>query len=195
MLLLAPEIRRCLDCARELREEYRATCLRGDATRKSIDQLRGLVERYCGKKVSVQTLARHQASIKAFYFAMADGTYQIFLMSGMSDEEKRFAYCKELFHVVIDTEDYHNTNLYDHVYEVVATFPVTDSTPSPSAQSEKLAELAAMEFMFPYEDRKRILEQDSNPDAGRIASMYGVPQPYVELYCSEGYVEFAHAFA
>jgi len=194
MRLLVQEIARCLDCARELREQYKLMCLRGDATRKSIDQLKNLIENYLGKAVSVHTLARQRSSIKAFYFAMKDGTYEIYLLAGMGDEEKRFAYCKELFHVVIDVEAYHNTNLHDHVYEVVATFPVTDSTPSPSVQSEKLAELAAMEFMFPYEDRQHILEGTKNPDAAEIASRYGVPQPYIELYCSEGHMGFAHAF-
>lgn len=181
---------RCLGLARDLADHYKQTVLNGGATYKRMDELLKIIESYLSKKVVVNQLVREKRSIRAVYFAMKDGTYEVFLLAGMTEDEERFALCKELFHVVVDIEEYHSTDLYGHVYEVVATFPVENSSPSPSAQSEMLAELAAMEFMFPYEDRKAILSGGNNLDMAAIAARYGVPQPYAELYCSDEYMKF-----
>jgi len=194
MFLSKPDIGRCIDLARDLASHYRQNALGGDAPYKRLDELIKIIECYLEKKTLVRQLLRTKRSIKAVYFAKADGTYEINLLSGMDEDEERITCCKELFHVVIDTEAYHSTDLYGHVYEVVATFQVTDSTPSPSAQSEKLAELAAMEFLFPYADRKAILKANNNPDMAVIAARYGVPQGSVELFCSEPYMEFFAEF-
>lgn len=194
MNLSKHDISRCVDLARDLAAHYHQNVLNGDSPCKRMDELIVIIQTYLEKKVTVRQLLRAKRSIKGVYFALQDGSYEINLLSGMDEDEERITLCKELFHVVIDTEAYHSTDLYGHVYEVVATFPVTNSNPSPSAQSEKLAELAAMEFLFPYVDRKAILEDNNNPDMAVIAARYGVPQGSVELFCSEPYMEFFAEF-
>lgn len=194
MYLSKHDIGRCVDLARDLASHYRQNVLNGDGPCKRLDELVNIIQTYLQKKVTVRQLLRNKRSIKAVYFALNDTSYAINLLSGMDEDEERITLCKELFHVVIDTEAYHSTDLYGHVYEVVATFPVADSTPSPSAQSEMLAELAAMEFLFPYADRKVILEANDNPDMAVIAARYGAPQAYVELFCSDPYMEFFAEF-
>lgn len=188
------DMRRCIDAARNLREAYRLQVLNGSASRKSIDQLHKLVCEYLGKTVLIEELEVVKNSAGALYLAINDGSYEIYLTEGMTDNERRFALCKELFHVVIDVDEYHSVNLYSHIYDVVAKFPEPNSRPKPPTASEFLAEVAAMEFMFPYEDREHLAGNGRSPDFTNAAERYGLPQDFVELYCSPGYLGELGAF-
>ena len=187
MYVLMDDIRRCLDEARTMREYYKQYVLNGDSARKSVDQLQMLITQYLEKQVEVLDVPVAKTSISAFYWAMRDGTYKVFLLSGLDDREKRFAKCKELFHVVLDVVDCRNMSLYSHLSEVAATFPVVDSKPQLSSTvSEKLAEIAAMEFLFPYKDRLTFLANgNGNADYDGCAERYGIPRSFVEAYCSD----------
>jgi Zn-dependent peptidase ImmA (M78 family) len=189
------DIRHCVEQARELSEHYRQLVLNGNASRKSIDQLYEIIKTYLQKVVTVKDVNVPRNTIAALVLVMEDGSYKVGLLSGMPDEERRFAYCKELFHVVLDVVECRNMKIFGHIEEVVATFPVRDSKPKRSAVAEKLAEIAAMEFMFPYTDRLTVLSgANGNPDFTACAKRYGIPRELAELYCSDPWMDFLGEF-
>lgn len=193
------DVRRCLDQARAISEEYRQYHIAGDHDHKSIiDLMDQIVTAYLRKTFRVHKIEIERASVSAMYWALRDGSYDIFLLGGLDERDRRFALCKELFHIILDEEDCRSTNVSGHVEEVVTTFPVRDSIPGRAAVWEFLAEASAMEFMLPFEERERILkaaaEAGTSADFLTLANHFGVPDYFVELYCSESMMEYFAAF-
>jgi Zn-dependent peptidase ImmA (M78 family) len=181
-------VRYALDKAREIAEQYRLYVIPGDGTKKSVDDLLWLMQQYLEKRITPRELlilADDSKTVHGMYAAMADGSYEIYVLAELGGVEGRFVLCKELFHVVIDKDECRNMHLYEHVVESQSSFSISTLKPNVSVQWEALAEIAAMEFLFPYADRVRILEAcGGNPDFAAIAHRYGVPQVYIEMYLS-----------
>lgn len=199
MIVPPGDVRRCLDQARAMVEEYRRYHIGGDHDRKSIiDLMDQIVAEYLGKQFFVRKLPMSNESVSAMFWALKDGTYEIFLLDGLDEHQRRFALCKELFHIILDEEGCRSTNVSEHVEEVHTTFPVRDSKPGTAAIWEFLAEASAMEFMFPFDARERFLRAAEAagvaPDFARAAQQFGVPEYFVEFYCSDPVMEFFAAF-
>jgi Zn-dependent peptidase ImmA (M78 family) len=187
MILTAPDIIFCLTKARDITDHYKAECLDSQQPKKSTDLLIEICEKYLDKKVQVFELGipvSASPSIRGYYVSYGT-TYEIYLVPGMNYCWYRFVLCKELFHVILDEERYQTTSIYDHIQEVMTAFPAAQ-VGSPAPVSEALAEIAAMEFMFPYADRLAIPMPVQN--ALEIAHRYKIPQAFVEEYMGESYM-------
>jgi Zn-dependent peptidase ImmA (M78 family) len=193
MLLSDLDIEFCLRKAEEIAELYRQIVLNSAATRRSVDELRRLCTEYLAKNVKVLEIADEPRAIRGYYVRYPDH-YDIVLYAGMDAAWKRFVLCKELFHVILDEDaKYRTISIYEHVAEVMTTFPVHDSTPGPAATSEMMAEIAAMEFLFPCRSRIKLLKGPAI-DFDAIAEMYQIPQALVEEYLSESYMKNLSGF-
>ncbi|WP_313248896.1 ImmA/IrrE family metallo-endopeptidase [Stenotrophomonas acidaminiphila] len=189
------DITTCLRRTMEVSELYEMY-VRGDgrATRRSVDDLLWLCEQHLQKKISIQyvSIPEDGTSIKAGFLALADGAYLIGLVEGMTDEDERFVLCKELFHVMFDHEGIRNIDLATHLAEYASLFqtPDCEGEPQCSVAWENLAEIAAMEFLFPYDQRLAHVNGGTTLDFGRLATRYGIPRYYVEIACSPGNMQF-----
>jgi hypothetical protein len=119
--------------------------------------------------------------------------FEIYLLAGMNYCWRRYVLCKEYFHAIIDGDDYRNMNIYDHLKEVSISFPDGKSRPDSPVQSEMLAEIAAMEFLFPYGERVSHVA-NGNLDFANIAEHYKIPQFFVERYLSVEWMAYRGAF-
>jgi Zn-dependent peptidase ImmA (M78 family) len=188
------DLRFCLDKASELSELYHMHVLGTPHSKKSIDDLVWVCTTYLQKNITLQELDASvtRKSINGFYVSYGT-SYKIVLHSGMNLCWRRFVLCKELFHVLIDAEPYRSMDISAHVEEVTSTFPVLESKPGQPAISEMMAEIAAMEFMFPYANRLQELANTPIAYIG-IAEKYKIPQVFVEQYLSESYMQYLGAF-
>jgi Zn-dependent peptidase ImmA (M78 family) len=180
----------CIGKAHEIAEHYQRYVLPGDAVLRSMDELQPLVGQYVGKGVEIRALDRSAdgSSIMGMC-AVFDDHFEIYILAELTDDLRRFVLCKELFHVVLDSERSRNGDIYEHLVEVATTFPVVDSQPNCAAAWEVLAEAAAMEFMFPYKERAACLAS-GNFDPAVVAKRYGIPQIFVEAYCNPRAMDF-----
>ena len=189
------DITTCLRRTIEVSELYEMY-VRGDskATRRSVDDLLWLCGQHLGKTIKIEyaSIPEDGTSIKAGFLALGDGTYMIGLVEGMSDEDERFVLCKELFHVMFDHEGIRNIDLATHLAEYASLFqaPDCEGEPQCSVAWESLAEIAAMEFLFPYDQRVASVNGGTTLDFGRLATRYGIPRYYVEIACSSGNMHF-----
>lgn len=189
------DISACIRKALEVSDLYEMY-VRGDskAARRSVDDLLWLCEQHLGKTIRIEYVAipEDSSSIKAHCLALNDGSYLIGLVEGMSDEEERFVLCKELFHVMFDHEGIRNIDLATHLAEYASLFQSQDCVGEPqcSVAWENLAEIAAMEFLFPYDHRVASVDLGTTLDYGRLATRYGIPRYYVEVACSPGNMQF-----
>lgn len=202
MHIQASEIRACLDKALELTAQYKLYVLASDGFPKSIDDFEWICSEYLGFKIEIYELddlqvhkdkvPPEQWAIRGFYLSMGTN-YEVYILGGQNPCWNRFVRTKELFHMLMDQDCYRTTEIYHHIKEVAAKFPQIDSIPGRSAVSEMMAEIAAMEFIFPYE-RRLIEKVGRNPDYYRIAEYYKIPQYYVEKYLDDGMMKTLGAF-
>ncbi|MGH8085333.1 MAG: hypothetical protein ACREPV_08660 [Lysobacter sp.] len=179
--------------AKDVTEQYHRYALHPRDLR-SIDDLEWICSEYSRRQVTIFDL-RIEASgrvVRALFVAYSDGTYGIFRLADLGERERRFVTCKELFHVILDQEPCRNMDLWGHLEETHISFSTEDSSPSVAARTEGLAEVGAMEFLFPYE--KRVEELANNGGGGdaaffaALAAKYGVPQIQIEEYLSDSYM-------
>lgn len=195
MLLPDKDVVFAIEKAQELTEQYNLYSRAKDHCQRSVDDLEWLCGEYLQKKVEVRDLrlAADEMVIRGMYAALADGSYEIYLLAELGDRERRFVKCKELFHVILDHEQCRSMDIYVHLQLAAAAFSIADSSPDSPVAWELLAEIAAMEFLLPYSERLKIVAAASgNIDYADIARRYGVPQLYVENYLSDAMMaEFA----
>lgn len=182
-------IKYCLGKADEIADCYTLAHLGADDPLRSIDNLRRTCEAYLKTKITTieVEIQKDDAAAWGSYIRKPDG-YDILLAQGLNYCWRRFVTCKELFHAVLDKDEYRNMNIEAHIQEVTVAFPDPESKPGGPILVEMLAEIAAMEFMFPYKRRQLAL---AGPDRGNflaIAEMYKAPQVHVEKYLSASYM-------
>jgi Zn-dependent peptidase ImmA (M78 family) len=187
LLIQAKDVAFCLEKARELAGYYRQYVLAGDGRAKSVDDLLWICREYLKKNIQVAEVAVPAAGkvVRAVFIGREDG-YDIYLLAGMDRVSRRFILCKELFHVILDQESSRSMDIYGHLEEVTATFPVPSAEPRCPAAWEVLAEAAAMEFLYPYAERKVLdMSSASNGEIDAIAATYDIPRYLVESYCAD----------
>lgn len=181
------DLRTCLAQAANIIEIYRLHYPHPDALPRSVDTLRDLLQTHEGKEVNVlkSHLDAQKESVKGHYVAY-DDHYDVVILSGLNYCWERFVLCKELFHVVIDSDEYRNVHIGELVEEYTVSWPA-DINPGPNVTNEMVAEICAMEFLFPYADRVGYIS-GSGYDSGAIAERYRVPKVFIERYLSAAYM-------
>ena len=181
------EIEYAINKAQELSEYHKLKYLGHDNPIKSIDDLTEICTDYLNKKVKCleHPMPSDGSYVKGFFVAY-DSEYEIVLLSGLNPCWLRLVKTKELFHVVMDKEEYRNPSIAELINEVRVSFPVYDSQPATYAASEFLTEIAAMEYLFPYTERVSLLNQlnNVNLDFYSIALSRKLPRILIEKYLS-----------
>lgn len=125
---------------------------------------------------------------RGMFIPFDGGRYEIVILPGQKYCWKRFVLCKELFHVLIDVNDkeniFINRDVDSHIEQYMDKSNGLPNTPQ-NVQAETLAEIAAMEFLFPYSHR---LEQVGT-DSGILAHRYKIPKALVEKYLLAHYID------
>lgn len=190
MLLTHTELEHCLGKATEIAEQYRLYSIASDDPQRSVDNLMATCKSYL--KVNLKLLEievdRKDSAIWGACIKTEDG-FDICYGKGHNNCWRRFIVCKEVFHVVLDCEAYRNMDLEGHIEEVTVAFPDLNSKPGAPVKVELLAELAAMEFLFPYACRLLELDGPHKDNFFAIADKYKVPQVHVEKYLSKQYMD------
>jgi hypothetical protein len=189
MKISVHELRGCLDIAAEFTRQYKEYVAPASGSRKSRDDLLHVAQELTGKEIDIYELDEplEHETIYGYFVAEANG-YSILLRTGLHEDVIRYVLCKELFHVMLDANtEYRTTDTCGHLDQVAISFPVTDSEPGPAVRSEVLAEIGAMEFLFPY--TARIEELATTPvDFQTITDKYKIPQYLVERYLHPTYM-------
>lgn len=183
----------CQDKAKEILEQYKTYALAADDPLRSVDILIKICKQYLEKNIVIYELDVDKVDSPIYGASIlqkTEGRYDICHVKNLNYCWQRFVICKELFHVVLDEEQYRSIGIGSHIDEVTVAFPDDESRPSPPVIVEKLAEIAAMEFLIPYAERKTECEmKNGGINCRAIADRYKVPLVYVEKYFSIPYME------
>lgn len=141
---------------------------------RAVDALVEIASDVAGRPVGVHYLdedagARH---IKGMCVIRADRC-DVVILNGLNTCWHRFVLCKELFHAFLDCDEYRNMDLEQHLENIFSLFQVDPEDSDKSIHAEIIAELAAMEFLFPY--RARVACMEAGRSLEEMAHQYRVP--------------------
>lgn len=197
MQLNPEKLKRTIELARNINEYYANFYLNPRTNVKSTDYLRDICEKYLEKKIEIY---RHKMPVvegqptKGFYFSKTDGSYEVALLTGLNYCWRRLVLCKELFHVVLDEEESRHETVEQLIDETAMHINLRNNSTSIPFQTELLAEIAAMEFLFPYAERSEKIKTDGAFDSAVAAEQYKIPRFYVELYLSDSFMSVLKDF-
>lgn len=186
----------CFEKAKEVTDSYKLWMERGgEHTLKSVSKLIDAIKPTLTGDLEILELNElySVSEARAFFLVDREGSYKIIHMQGQNICWNRLVICKELFHVLLDSEESRNIGIADHIAEFMSSFPDRENVPSIAVISEWQAEFAAMEFLFPYKDRLVILSMTDYVSSD-VASRYRIPKVMVERYLSEEYINNIRPF-
>jgi len=192
MIIDTDLLRFCALKVREVEEWYRKSYEWAMEFPRSADELFLLVHERYEKPVYRKRLNRNQKGrrIKAIYRHRVDGFY-VYLLDGHDVPHQRYYLAKEVFQIILDQEAMRTRDIEDLITNMMrrARPDSIDANLGSATVSERLAEIAAQEFLFPYSERARHKAQADLKDGySQLAKDYGIPQYLIEGCLTDGWM-------
>lgn len=186
---------------KHIKEHMLTYCLAPDRSKLSVEDLQWCISDMYSVKIEKREVAYEGEHLRGLVERYNDRA-RILVRAGQGEEWMRFTTTKELCHIAIDEEEDwsplgHQTIqsllLEDHLdnqdQEKQKKRKIADAT----AQSEKLAVIAAIELMYPHEfraiDVKLVAERQTTQKA--LALHFHVPEYVIGSALHPGRMEFA----
>jgi len=192
------EIKHCLDIAASKRDAYFAYAHNAYNPHINVNSLLKNIKE--SDKIEIELSFFNDEKdhhFHSFILNIGEKKFKICIVIGSQSTNcwKRFALCKELFHVILDNESSRSINLQAHLQDFTSSILGLDNDGNASSKNEVLAEFAAMEFLFPYAKRLECLvEIEKSADKKAlyisIAEKFRIPRLLVEEYLSTTWIEF-----
>ncbi|ACK52009.1 protein of unknown function DUF955 [Methylocella silvestris BL2] len=172
---------------RQARHEIKAYCIAPDQPVIPLGELKRIVGQMYHLAINVHELPYKSDRVKGLMERYIDRV-TIYVKEDLDEYWKRFTVVKELCHVMNDEPD-------DWSYEGVNTLKNLlteytlhqDSAASRASQSEIFAEIAAVELLYPFEQRAIDINGGSGKPIAEIARWYHLPELIVSRSLLEGY--------
>lgn len=163
----------------QIRAHYRAYNLVGDSNRLSIEDFHRTVA-----DLYQVTITKAQVAFSGSYvrgmMERYDNLVKIRVRLDQDQDWKRFTAVKELCHVIIDEVEDWSTDGVETIKDLLMEYTLESGVEARRVmQSEALAELAAIELMYPYDCRSHDISLLASASASvteaKIAHYYGLP--------------------
>lgn len=177
----------------QLRDEIKAYCLAPDRPDLPVEDFQAIVTRMYGvaiKKFEVPFEGTFLRGMIERYPSRA----VIYVKKNMEEDWKRFAAVKEMCHIVNDEREDWSIDGASTIRKMLAEYHIRrDRLVIPAVQSEVLAEITAIEILYPYEERLRDIDSvsGSGNTIAQIASFYKIPEVIVAQALSDWYHDMA----
>jgi hypothetical protein len=156
----------------------------------SIENIQKIIELMTGFSISKMFLDEDSEFHRAFVERFDGGRVNVIYVLRQDEDWKRFSAVKELCHILIDSEEDFQPNPDATVLALKYDTGLFDEASSPEKDSEHLAEIIALELIYPLEyrriDRQRLADGVS---LDQIARERVVPKKYVSLGTSDSWFE------
>ena len=159
----------------------------------SIDAVTDFIAQHCKKTITIREVNFEATHLKGRKETYADGSVYIDIRQNLPDYWKRFVALKELMHIIVDGADDDLTPYGDAILEKLVLEGhigvVSGNGDEPPAQSELVAEIAAIEVIYPRQLRAAdvsALESGATTFAA-LEVKYEAPAPILSTALNAGY--------
>jgi len=103
---------------------------------------------------------------------------------------RRFVVCKELCHLILDSPEEYTKSLLRLVERLIGG--QIPSKPMEDLASERMAQIAVMELLFPHDLRRSVIEhfEKGRLSLLKVATVFRIPQKYAEICLHRRYVDY-----
>lgn len=194
MYLTADKVVNALVCAQRVLEDPKIFNGNGDLIPISIDEVKDWISENSGFSIEMRDVAFEGTYVFARVEKYKGSKAEIDVKSSLPEDWKRFVAAKELLHLVIDQEEdlspYGDETL-DKLVREGHIGVISQNGDAAPAQSELIAEVAAMELLYPIQNRLGDLSSllEGKVTQQKLALHYGIPVNFVDTAFSKGYLE------
>lgn len=160
----------------------------------SIDAVKDVIEEMSGYTVTMRSVVFEGTHVFARVEKYRNMTAFIDVKYSLDEDWKRFVAAKELLHLIIDKEEdmspYGDETL-DKLVRDGHIGIISQNGDHAPAQSELIAEVAAMELLYPIQNRAADVEglEKASLTYSKLAIRYGIPVNFIDTIFSTGYRE------
>jgi hypothetical protein len=151
MLIDTNHLEFCISKAQEFGQYYEdGHYLGGDDPRRYIQYLHDICQKYLSCQINLLALEvpAFGSAVNGAFIMTSDNHYDICVARDLNYCWRRFVFCKEMFHVVLDRPESRDMHIAQHVQAWTVAFPSSEKLGSIAVQSEVLAELPQWNSCF-----------------------------------------------
>ena len=198
MKLTKDKIKNAVVCARQVLGQDEIFNSDREKLAISVDAVTDYIAKHCNVTIEMREVIFEATHLKGRKETYRDGTVIIEIRSNLSDFWKRFVAFKELMHILVDKDDDDLTPYGDVILEKLVLEGhigvLSGDGDTPPAQSELVAEVAAIEVIYPGalrdEDLARIQDPNSETTMSKIGLLYEAPRPVIGTALNLDYLGF-----
>ena len=192
MYLTVDKVSNGLECAQRVLADSRVFADQANLLPISIDAVFIVIQELSGYAVTMRSVAFEGSHIFARVEKYNDMTAFIDVKHSLDDDWKRFVAAKELLHLLIDSaEDMspYGDETLDKLISDGHIGIISQNGDKPPAQSELIAEVAAMELLYPIQNRDADAAEivSEGTTFAKLAIRYGIPVSFIDTVFSSGY--------
>ena len=179
----------------QLQDHVKMYCLASDRPDLSVEEFQRVITDMYRLRIY-----KHQVPFEGTFLRGMMERYTdrviIYVKKNMEEDWKRFATVKELCHVVNDEPEDWTTEGAETIKHLLAEYHINkDRLAMPTVQSENMAEISAIELLYPYKDRLSDLSalNGGKLTTAKIAGYYKIPEVIVAQALSDWYHDMAQS--
>lgn len=183
---------------KEIQEFVRTYCLAPQGIKVSVEDIQWAIEQKYGLKITKELIDFPGNYIRGMLERYQDGSAHVFIREKQDEDPKangywhRFIAVKEMAHLAIDEKEDWSTDGAETLDELIKEHEIDrGSPPRDGIQSEVLAEIAAIELLYPMEFRQADIEKGT--PHSELAATHEVPQYVIQRALSSNHMKRARA--
>jgi len=198
MKITRDKIKNAVNCAQQVLKQPEVYARDEGKLAISVDAVTDYISEHCSVNIEIREVVFDAVHLKGRKETYNDGRVIIEIRSNLSDFWKRFAALKELMHILVDKDEDDLTPYGDVILEKLVLEGhigiLSGNGDEAPAQSELVAEIAAIEVIYPVDrrhaDRNALASEDSEITMSQLGLRYEAPGPIVSTALNEEYLTF-----
>ncbi len=193
MLLTAEKVLEVYKKVAVLQEQYKTYALVADASAVSVEDLESVIQDVHDTEITKTEVPFEGVFLRGI-MERYEGKIVIRVKRNMADDWKRFTAVKEMCHAFVDEQQDWSTEGVATLHDLLFEYSIQNGTVADAeTQSEVLAEIAAIELLYPYSARKADIPRVNSQDLtlAAIAAHHAIPISIVAKALATDYQRIA----
>lgn len=195
MVTTAEKIRQAFELARQLTEDLWMGAI--DPQYLSVDELRDIVAQRTRVEIHIRTVDVEVEALYGFIERYDEGRKAcIYIVKNINPRWKRLVGVKEICHVLVDLPEDWNPDGVDTLQRLTTFVADFEAEENWALRSEHIAEMAAIELLYPHENRRADLKaiEEGKLDIAALAARYRMPEIVLQTVLNPAYLNMCDKY-
>jgi len=179
--------------AAQVEAEIRAYVIAGDKIPVSVEDIQSTVGMMYTLTIEKHIVPVNTTYLQSMMLRYANGRIRILVKAALPHDEKRFAVCKEISHVIMDEQEDWSLEVLNTITNLIEVSRLDIQTegkstaPNGAIITEKLAAYLAIELLYPHDLREAdfVALEKGETSFAKLALRYEIPLKEIETAHAE----------